>query len=172
MNGFAKGAGVMKLTWVLMLVVLMAASPAWAGNGAEPYCSDYQGAKVIWVADSNLDEMAQNSLTFKATPVIRYNPGLLNSVDATIRDFVMNRQCGVHVLGFILTDAVDHFDARQRSIMADCWAASKLFYEENLSRAGLDSIKEKINAMSRESWLKFPGPVRVVDFESCALKDF
>ncbi len=145
-------------------------SPVWAGDG-EIYCTDYQGAKVVWTEDSSLDEMAATRLTFNATPVIEYNSGKLSSLDATTRNFVMARQCGVHVLGFMITRASDHFNLRDRSALADCWSAGKLFYEGKVSRSDLESLQASINSMSREEWLSFPGPVRVVDFKSCSLKD-
>lgn len=160
----------MRIQGVLLLIIFMLASPAWAGSG-EIYCTDYQGAKVVWAEDSSLDEMATTRLTFNATPVIEYNSGKLSSASATTRDFVMARQCGVHVLGFMVTSAEDHFDESNRAQLADCWSAGKLFYGGKASRSDLDSLQTTINSMSREQWLGFPGPVRVVDFESCALKD-
>ncbi|HAK37159.1 MAG TPA: hypothetical protein DCM60_02790 [Nitrospina sp.] len=160
----------MKIQGILLLMILMVGSPVWAGGGGI-YCTDYQGAKVIWENDSFLDEMTVTLLTFNATPVIKYNSAKLSSLDATTREFVMARQCGVHVLGFMVTRAEDPFDQSNRSQLADCWSASKLFYGGKASRSDLESLQTAINSMSRKEWLSFPGPVRVVDFESCELKD-
>jgi len=156
--------------WFLVMMGLWLAGPAQAQNSSDFFCPDYYSRAVQWV-DSN-SELASLEAGYKpnGVPIIRINSGALSGMglSAEAQKFARFHECAHHVLGHVVSPTADVREFDQQVSQADCWAANRFYYYSDDGKQKLDRIQEEINNLSRKNWIRYPGPVRVIDFEqSC-----
>jgi len=155
----------------LVLVLIVAwISPLWAGDEVKDiFCSDYRNYQVFWIKNKTIDKIAAAGLTKDQVPIIRYNPEALVDLSPQTRKFALNFECANHLFGYTSEILNKFADLENRVGKADCWAISRMFYDDGLSSADVAAITKEINNLSKEQWARFPGPTRVINFDSCAL---
>lgn len=159
------------MIWTAVLLITFSL-PAWAQESFDNmYCSDYHSARVKIVSDSSARKLSEASMTAGGNSVIRINAGQLGNLSNNARSFAVNFSCASLVLGHLVKGAesiYEHFDQVEN---ADCWAVGKLFYNDQIDKAGITALEEEINQLDRKLWSHFPGPVRVVSLnDTCKLK--
>jgi len=137
------------------------ASWSWEGNPS-----------AVWLNERPI-KVAEASYMANGTPVMKVNQRLLSNwgVDPLLGKYALNYVCARLVLGHVIKQTGSADEANQQVNNADCWAINKFYYDTRYEVSIVDEIQEKINGMSKEIWVHFPGPVRVVDFKgSCSFK--
>lgn len=125
-----------------------------------------------WLNESPT-KVAEASYLLDGTPVLRVNQRILANwgVDPLLGKYALNYACARLVLGHVIKPRRDTYGTLKQVSNADCWAINRFYYDTRNDVSIVDEIQEKINNLSREQWVHFPGPVRVVDFKgSCRFK--
>ncbi len=129
------------------------------------YCYDHHSKKVQWKTSGDTRKAISYGYEPDGTPVIKYNPDILNIVDPLLRKFAVYHVCSHLVLGHLIKTPSNFNELYQQEIQADCWAAGKLHITEGAGLQQIEKIQNLINAMPRKDWKNFPGLVRVVEFK-------
>lgn len=144
----------------------------------DKYCRDYGFEKAVWKENSSEVKVIRASYLANGTPVLTVNPEALSSwqADPLVEKYAFYYECARLTLGHLIRPAEDRYEAYEQVKSADCWAINKFYYYVSNELGVIAELQEKINNMPREQWMRFPGPVRVVDFTigskgTCRMKD-
>lgn len=158
----------------VLLTLLGFPSAALAGADPKYTCFDFFNRQVtVAKARSWQAPAVEAAYTFSGLPVVNVNFYALGKLQPSIllQEFMYFRECGRHVLGFVVKPPTNAYQRWKQTDLADCWAVNRLYYYNGASRDAVKSLQDTINALPREMWRHFPGPVRKVNFiKGCYLR--
>ncbi|MGP0565494.1 hypothetical protein [Nitrospina sp. P1_D6] len=159
---------------VIWMMVWGLPATAFADMDPKYSCLDYFSRQVTVVkAKDRKAPAVEASYTFRGLPVLNVNFHALAAMKPStlMQEFMYYRECGRHVLGFVVNPATTAFQLRKQTGLADCWAVNRLYYYNGTDRATVMKVQEMLNALPRGHWQHFPGPMRMVDFpKNCYLR--
>lgn len=164
--------------FALMAVFLLLPVNALA-DMPQKYCRDHGFKQVVWKEDSGNIKVIKASYLANGTPVLTVHPRVLSSwqADPLVEKYAFYYECARLALGHLIKPTADRYEAYEQVKIAECWAINKFYYDTSYEVGVVTELQEKINNMPREQWMRFPGPVRVVDFTigspegTCRMKD-
>ncbi|CAI2717087.1 hypothetical protein [Nitrospina watsonii] len=159
---------------VIWMVVLGLPATALADMDPKYSCLDHSSRQVTVVkAKDRKAPAVEASYTFRGLPVLNVNFHALAAMKPSplMQEFMYFRECGRHVLGFVVNPATTVSEQRRQTSLADCWAVNRLYYYNGTDKVSVMNVQEMLNTLPRGHWQHFPGPMRIVDFpNNCYLR--
>ena len=137
-------------------------------------CFDMSRRQVTVVKTKNWKAPAVDAAyTFGGIPVLNVNFYALGKLQPSVllQEFMYFHECARHSLGFVVNPPTSAYEQWQQTERADCWAVNRLYYYNGSNKEAVKTVEDAINALPREHWRHFPGPVRKVDLlKGCYLR--
>jgi len=155
----------------LALPLLFEATSARAQVAVYPYaydqCTDFRGRTVLSFENRKLNDVAAASFQPDRTPIIYYNPSVLQNLAPQTRLFVYGHECGHHALGHFQRGrflAAFPYSLEQE---ADCFGIVAIYKLGLVGESDLAVIQKDLNNAGPGDWMHLPGPQRAINLRKC-----
>lgn len=146
---------------MLLVIASLFARCALAQLVTYDLCADSRDRLVRSMVDTSLSKIV-DSADMQSRHVVRYNPGVLTSLNPKVRLFFFTHECARYALGY----SPNSRTLRQEQA-ADCYAATTLVAESILDEQDIAEVQEVSAKFGDDVWRFLPGIRRPLELKEC-----